>query len=103
MMATGTAAAVTGRSRPHPEERMARPTIPTSPTPATPLTYEATGVNAAGAARSLTGLLASLRRTIPLRGRGQDGEVLLDFGHYANVIRVGDYGIAISTDGVGSK
>jgi len=29
--------------------------------------------------------------------------VLLDFGHYANVIRVGDHGIAVSTDGVGSK
>jgi phosphoribosylformylglycinamidine cyclo-ligase len=66
-------------------------------------TYEAAGVDAAGAARGLTGLLASLRRTIPLRGKGRDGEVLLDFGHYANVIRVGDYGIAVSTDGVGSK
>jgi phosphoribosylformylglycinamidine cyclo-ligase len=60
-------------------------------------------VDAAGAARGLRGLLASLRRTIPLRGKGQDGEVLLDFGHYANVIRVGDHGIAVSTDGVGSK
>jgi phosphoribosylformylglycinamidine cyclo-ligase len=82
---------------------MARPPATKSPPAPAPLTYATSGVDAQGAARSLTGLLASLRRTIPLRGRGQDGEVLLDFGHYANVIRVGDHGIAVSTDGVGSK
>jgi len=83
---------------------MSRPTPQSLPPPSAPAnTYQATGVDAAGAARGLQGLLASLRRTISIRGPGRDGEVLLDFGHYANVIRVGDHGIAVSTDGVGSK
>jgi phosphoribosylformylglycinamidine cyclo-ligase len=71
------------------------------PSPA--LSYEETGVDSTGAARGLTGLIHSLRRTLSLRAPGQDGQVLLDFGHYANVIRVGGTGLAVSTDGVGSK
>ncbi len=74
-----------------------------NPTPSTPsLTYRASGVDAEGAAQGLKGLLGSLRRTIALRPAGE-GRVLLDFGHYANVIQVGGTGLAISTDGVGSK
>jgi len=74
-----------------------------NPTPSTPnLTSRASGVDAEGAAQGLKGLLGSLRRTIALRPAGE-GRVLLDFGHYANVIQVGGTGLAISTDGVGSK
>lgn len=66
------------------------------------LNYKEAGVDTTRASRGLESLLGSLRRTIPLRaGRGK---VLLDFGHYANVIDVGNgTGVAISTDGVGSK
>ena len=67
------------------------------------LTYREAGVDTDRAARGLKGLLASLRRTLPLRADGT-GRVLLDFGHYANVIDLGGgTGLAISTDGVGSK
>ncbi len=70
--------------------------------PTNGLTYAASGVDADQAAHGLKGLLSSLRRTIPLRSGGE-GRVLLDFGHYANVIQVGGTGIAVSIDGVGSK
>jgi phosphoribosylformylglycinamidine cyclo-ligase len=76
--------------------------VMTTRQPAEPLTYRMSGVDAEGAARGLKGLLASLQKTLPLRGE-REGRALLDFGHFANVIRVGDTGIAISTDGVGSK
>jgi phosphoribosylformylglycinamidine cyclo-ligase len=67
------------------------------------LRYSDAGVDTAEAARELTGLLGSLRRTLALRAAGQ-GRVLLDFGHYANVLDLGQgIGLAISTDGVGSK
>jgi phosphoribosylformylglycinamidine cyclo-ligase len=59
-------------------------------------------VDHGGAARGLAALLNSLRRTLPLRAKGA-GRVLLDFGHYANVLDLGEVGLAISTDGVGSK
>jgi len=71
--------------------------------PAPTLSYEESGVDSTGAARGLEGLIHSLRRTLTLRAPGREGEVLLDFGHYANVIRVGGTGLAVSTDGVGSK
>jgi phosphoribosylformylglycinamidine cyclo-ligase len=71
--------------------------------PTTPhLSYREAGVDTGGAARGLAALLASLRRTLPLRAEGV-GRVLLDFGHYANVLDLGGTGLAISTDGVGSK
>ncbi len=31
------------------------------------------------------------------------GEVLAEFGHYANLVEFGDYALALATDGVGSK
>lgn len=76
--------------------------VMTTRQPIEPLTYRMSGVDTEGAAHGLKGLLASLQKTLPLRGE-RDGHALLDFGHFANVIRVGDTGIAISTDGVGSK
>jgi phosphoribosylformylglycinamidine cyclo-ligase len=80
---------------------MPSPTNP-SPGPGPTLTYRESGVDAEGAALGIQGLLGSLRKTLSLRPAG-DGRVLLDFGHYANVIQIGANGLAISTDGVGSK
>src|SRR5687767_15240510 len=65
-----------------------------------PLTYAESGVVAGG--KPLAGLLSWVNRTLPLR-RGL-GEPLLGIGYYANVLRIADnLGLAISTDGVGTK
>ncbi|MDA0654204.1 MAG: phosphoribosylformylglycinamidine cyclo-ligase [Proteobacteria bacterium] len=62
--------------------------------------YDAAGVRVAEADMALAGLTDRLRRTWP----GGRGNVVLDFGHYANVIDLGGgLGLAICTDGVGSK
>ena len=64
--------------------------------------YDAAGVRAAAAGAALRGLTGILRRTWP-DGPGP-GRVVLDFGRYANVIDLGGgQGLAICTDGVGSK
>ncbi len=63
-------------------------------------TYAEAGVVAAG--KPLSGLLSWVNRTLPFR-RGV-GEPLLGIGYYANVLRLTDtLGLAISTDGVGTK
>ena len=66
----------------------------------TPLTYEASGVVPAG--NVLSGLLEWVRKTLPMRqGIGASA---LELGHYAAVLDLGNnLGIAVSTDGVGSK
>ncbi len=65
--------------------------------------YRAAGVDTDAAACGLRGLLASLRQTFAERPAGR-GSVLLDFGHYAGVIDLGGgLGLAIATDGIGSK
>src|SRR5262245_61066729 len=65
-------------------------------------TYQQAGVDADRASTSLKGLLDWVMRTHSLR---QDvGAVRLPIGYYANVIDLGyGLGLAISTDGVGSK
>ncbi|MFQ5847578.1 MAG: phosphoribosylformylglycinamidine cyclo-ligase [Candidatus Methylomirabilales bacterium] len=64
--------------------------------------YARAGVNAVGAASALTDLTSLLRETFALR-KGI-GRVMLPFGYFANVIALGENrGLAISTDGVGSK
>jgi phosphoribosylformylglycinamidine cyclo-ligase len=64
------------------------------------LSYEDAGVVAAG--KPLSGLLSWVNRTLPFR-RGV-GEPLLGIGYYANVLRLAEnLGLAISTDGVGTK
>lgn len=45
---------------------------------------------------------SALRRTF-INRRGRIGAVLQDLGGYANLIDMGDYALAITTDGVGSK
>ena len=67
------------------------------------MTYEGSGVDTGGVVQSLADLTERLRKTwnIP---KGQTGKVCLDFGYFANVIEIGNNkGIAMTTDGVGSK
>src|ERR671925_1830339 len=72
--------------------------MPTNPG----FTYRQAGVDAEQASAGLKGLLHWVRQTHALR---QDaGAVRLPIGYYANVIDIGHgIGVAISTDGVGSK
>ncbi len=64
--------------------------------------YAAAGVHIGATEQALEGLTARLRRTWPKAGTF--GAVALDFGFYANVVDIGGgMGMAISTDGVGSK
>lgn len=64
--------------------------------------YAAAGVDVARARTGLTGLLGWVQRTLPLRpGTGRS---VLPIGYFANVIDLGGgRGLAISTDGVGTK
>ena len=67
------------------------------------MTYQGSGVDTGRVEQSLADFTEQLRRTwnIP---KGQTGRVRLDFGYFANVIEIGNNkGIAMTTDGVGSK
>ncbi len=59
--------------------------------------YRDAGVDTAGAQGALLPMLDRLRGTW---GRGN---VRVDMGHFANVVDLGGIGVAISTDGVGTK
>ncbi|MBV9212255.1 MAG: phosphoribosylformylglycinamidine cyclo-ligase [Actinobacteria bacterium] len=62
--------------------------------------YARAGVDTARAERAVAGLVDVLRR-IDL---GRPSRAVLGSGHYANVMRIDDrLGVALSTDGVGSK
>jgi phosphoribosylformylglycinamidine cyclo-ligase len=63
-------------------------------------TYKQAGVDTAEADAGLSNIIARVERTWPRRGLGR---VVLPIGYFANVIDVGGTGIAICTDGVGSK
>jgi phosphoribosylformylglycinamidine cyclo-ligase len=68
--------------------------------PPDPPTYAVAGVDTAEAGSALAGLLRWVNATAELR----PGEVRLPNGYFANVVAVGaNLGIAISTDGVGTK
>ena len=60
--------------------------------------YRAAGVDNERKDAALAPVLGLLRETWKARD-----DVLLDIGHFANVIKVGENGIAISTDNVGTK
>jgi phosphoribosylformylglycinamidine cyclo-ligase len=66
-----------------------------------PTGYAAAGVNTARAEGGLQRLISRIRGTFP--PPGSPGAVQLDVGYFANVVDVGGMGIAITTDGVGSK
>jgi phosphoribosylformylglycinamidine cyclo-ligase len=62
--------------------------------------YRRAGVDTAAADAGLHHIVARLRTTWPAEGLGR---VLLNIGYFANVIEVNGSGIALCTDGVGSK
>ena len=63
--------------------------------------YKASGVDTDEADAGLRRLTTRIMRTWPMAG--QLGEVQLDIGYFANVVDFGGIGVAICTDGVGSK
>ncbi len=67
---------------------------------AVPTTYTEAGVDHDLVARGLAAMARHVRESFKVSGL----EVLQDFGHYANTVRINDeYSIALHTDGVGSK
>jgi phosphoribosylformylglycinamidine cyclo-ligase len=62
--------------------------------------YKASGVDMAEAERGLRNIVSHITATWPKSGLGA---VRLPIGYFANVIDLGSIGLAISTDGVGSK
>ncbi len=71
--------------------------------PAQPVetTYQATGVDAERAQTALARLTERIKTTWP--SGGGTGSVKLDLRYFANVVDIGGVGLAISTDGVGTK
>ena len=66
------------------------------------VTYTEAGVNTARVTSALTDLTTLLRKTFT--NRKGIGRVMLPLGYFANVISLGEnLGLAISTDGVGTK
>jgi phosphoribosylformylglycinamidine cyclo-ligase len=62
--------------------------------------YKATGVDIAEADSGLNRIVARVQKTWPKHGMGR---VILPIGYYANVVEVDGVGLALCTDGVGSK
>jgi phosphoribosylformylglycinamidine cyclo-ligase len=63
--------------------------------------YKSAGVDADATQSGLNKIVARIKETWP--AAGGIGAVKLDIGYFANVIDIGGVGLAISTDGVGSK
>jgi phosphoribosylformylglycinamidine cyclo-ligase len=63
-------------------------------------TYLQAGVDTAEADAGLENIIARVQRTWPAAGLGR---VVLPIGYFANVIDLGGVGLALCTDGVGSK
>lgn len=67
------------------------------------VSYRDAGVDTERAEEGLQGLLRHIRRTFEFRA-GARGSVVLPIGFFANVLDLGNgTGLAISTDGIGSK
>ena len=62
--------------------------------------YRESGVDTAEAEAGLTNIIARVQRTWPRSGQGR---VALPIGYFANVIEMDGIGVALCTDGVGSK
>lgn len=62
--------------------------------------YKQTGVDTAEADAGLSRIVARVRATWPAHGLGR---VVLPIGYFANVVEVDGIGLALCTDGVGSK
>jgi len=63
--------------------------------------YKAAGVDTAAVESGLHKIIDSIKQTWPTAGGV--GAVKLDIGYFANVIDIGGVGLALCTDGVGSK
>jgi phosphoribosylformylglycinamidine cyclo-ligase len=63
--------------------------------------YKTAGVDIDAAEAGLQQIIANIKQTWP--ASDQIGAVKLDIGYFANVIDIGGIGLAICTDGVGSK
>jgi phosphoribosylformylglycinamidine cyclo-ligase len=63
--------------------------------------YKAAGVDTDATQSGLYKIIECIKRTWP--APGSVGAVKLDIGYFANVIDIGGIGLAICTDGVGSK
>jgi phosphoribosylformylglycinamidine cyclo-ligase len=63
--------------------------------------YKGAGVDTAAAQSGLSKIIERIKTTWP--SSGGVGTVKLDIGYFANVIDIGGIGLAICTDGVGSK
>lgn len=63
--------------------------------------YKESGVDTDQADAGLQRLIQRVKATWP--AAGSPGEVLRDIGYFANVIKMGRIGLAICTDGIGSK
>jgi phosphoribosylformylglycinamidine cyclo-ligase len=63
--------------------------------------YKAAGVDTAAVDSGLHKIIDSIKQTWPVAGGV--GAVKLDIGYFANVIDIGGVGLALCTDGVGSK
>ena len=63
--------------------------------------YKAAGVDTAAAQSGLHKIIERIKQTWP--APGSLGTVKMDIGYFANVIDIGGIGLAICTDGVGSK
>jgi phosphoribosylformylglycinamidine cyclo-ligase len=63
--------------------------------------YKTAGVDTTAAQSGLQKIIASIKQTWP--APGALGAVKLDIGYFANVIDIGGIGLAMCTDGVGSK
>ncbi len=70
-----------------------------------PLDYRSSGVDNVGEESALKAIGDRVRRTFAFAGGpGEAGAVHLDLGYFANVIEIGGgQGLAVSTDGVGTK
>ena len=63
--------------------------------------YKTAGVDTAATQSGLHKIVERIKETWP--SAGGIGAVKLDMGYFANVIDIGGIGLAICTDGVGSK
>lgn len=68
----------------------------------TEMTYAKAGVNIEREDIAIKGMIKWLSKTFKFR-EGKIGEVMHEIGTFANLIDMGDFALAMSTDGVGSK
>lgn len=67
-----------------------------------PTTYKEAGVDIDKRQEVMKNFINLMKKTFKF-GDKKIGRVLMDLGNYANLIELGDYGIAFKTDGVGTK